>query len=1758
MEDSRRPNIAELRNSMLNRPSKAVMTRVTLGIAALLLALSLPFVLHDVGYAQTAPIEYAENDTAPVASFSATDPEGAAIKWSLSGDDATDFSISENGVLTFKNSPNFESPADANTDNRYMVTVEAQGSGSGGTDSEELTIEVTNVEEAGTVTLNTLQPQVRVDVMATVSDPDCPAGGTNCPTGTTWQWYNSDDGSTWEMIDKATSATYTPAPADAGKYLRAVATYNDDKANPDDDPATMDMDESKDTAMAVSSAVLPPTTTNTAPDFKDDEGKSRPAFTDVNGDAKSWVAIDLKESATGGDDVGNPVIAVDDDTLTYTLGDTTPSSTDNVATGVANHAALFTIDRASAQISVKAGSKFDFTADDASTGNNVGPFHVLVTATDPTGSTDSVRVIITLTDVNEKPTINAEVTTENSEAGLTAISLDEGGADGALVASGNTGATYTALDSDNPFNDADTPARENDSLTWTKRGPDAGKFSLSEATGDADAGRVTVLSFTDAPDFEAKADADGNNKYEVTLVVTDSAGNEATRDVTVTVNNIEEAGTVKVSALHPEVGTQMTAELADPDESESGVTWQWWRTTDATPTLSAVPTVPTSGTYLETANRLIENADGTPGGNPGAAWVAISGATSSSYRPGTDDAGRLLLALATYTDGKANTEDNPATVPETGNRMNEAEVDRAFLIVGATTDLVVRTRQTDNQAPKFGDTDPVAEGDQNDPRERRVKENTGAGMNVGTPVTATDDDTTTTGTPRTDTITYSIGGPDGDLFEINQSNGQISVGKGTKLDYEATKNTYEVTVTATDPSGASTDTTVNIVVTDENEAPKITRDGPAEYAENDTAPVASFSATDPEGTAIKWSLSGDDATDFSISENGVLTFKNSPNFESPADANTDNRYMVTVEAQGSGSGGTDSEELTIEVTNVEEAGTVTLNTLQPQVRVDVMATVSDPDCPAGGTNCPTGTTWQWYNSDDGSTWEMIDKATSATYTPAPADAGKYLRAVATYNDDKANPDDDPATMDMDESKDTAMAVSSAVLPPTTTNTAPDFKDDEGKSRPAFTDVNGDAKSWVAIDLKESATGGDDVGNPVIAVDDDTLTYTLGDTTPSSTDNVATGVANHAALFTIDRASAQISVKAGSKFDFTADDASTGNNVGPFHVLVTATDPTGSTDSVRVIITLTDVNEKPTINAEVTTENSEAGLTAISLDEGGADGALVASGNTGATYTALDSDNPFNDADTPARENDSLTWTKRGPDAGKFSLSEATGDADAGRVTVLSFTDAPDFEAKADADGNNKYEVTLVVTDSAGNEATRDVTVTVNNIEEAGTVKVSALHPEVGTQMTAELADPDESESGVTWQWWRTTDATPTLSAVPTVPTSGTYLETANRLIENADGTPGGNPGAAWVAISGATSSSYRPGTDDAGRLLLALATYTDGKANTEDNPATVPETGNRMNEAEVDRAFLIVGATTDLVVRTRQTDNQAPKFGDTDPVAEGDQNDPRERRVKENTGAGMNVGTPVTATDDDTTTTGTPRTDTITYSIGGPDGDLFEINQSNGQISVGKGTKLDYEATKNTYEVTVTATDPSGASTDTTVNIIVTDENEAPKITLTPGGGTPPSPGMVGGLGAVSVPENTTAVATYVAPAEITSPTWSLSGPDRNSFTIGVTSGVLSFRSAPDYEAPGSADGDNVYMVTVVASGGGQTAELAVTVTVTDVTEGTPSEFDPLRYDDNDNGQIDLPEVIQAIRDYFNDAVVLALEDVKDVIRAYFRASSGN
>ncbi len=75
---------------------------------------------------------YRENGTATIYTFSAADPEGAAISWSPGGADGDDFAVTVDsrgrGVLAFSSPPDFENPADADRDNVYEVTVVARDS----------------------------------------------------------------------------------------------------------------------------------------------------------------------------------------------------------------------------------------------------------------------------------------------------------------------------------------------------------------------------------------------------------------------------------------------------------------------------------------------------------------------------------------------------------------------------------------------------------------------------------------------------------------------------------------------------------------------------------------------------------------------------------------------------------------------------------------------------------------------------------------------------------------------------------------------------------------------------------------------------------------------------------------------------------------------------------------------------------------------------------------------------------------------------------------------------------------------------------------------------------------------------------------------------------------------------------------------------------------------------------------------------------------------------------------------------------------------------------------------------------------------------------------------------------------------------------------------------------------------------------------------------------------------------------------------
>ena len=93
----------------------------------------------------------------------------------------------------------------------------------------------------------------------------------------------------------------------------------------------------------------------------------------------------------------------------------------------------------------------------------------------------------------------------------------------------------------------------------------------------------------------------------------------------------------------------------------------------------------------------------------------------------------------------------------------------------------------------------------------------------------------------------------------------------------------------------------------------------------------------------------------------------------------------------------------------------------------------------------------------------------------------------------------------------------------------------------------------------------------------------------------------------------------------------------------------------------------------------------------------------------------------------------------------------------------------------------------------------------------------------------------------------------------------------------------------------------------------------------------------------------------------------------------------------------------------------------------------------------------------------------------------------------------------VSVVENTTVTgytATRTDPDAGDTVRWSISGTDAAMFTIGASTGVLSFQRAPDFENPTDAGANNVYDVTAIATdAAGASGSKNVQVRVTDLND---------------------------------------------------------
>ena len=769
---------------------------------------------------------------------------------------------------------------------------------------------------------------------------------------------------------------------------------------------------------------------------------------------------------------------------------------------------------------------------------------------------------------------------------------------------------------------------------------------------------------------------------------------------------------------------------------------------------------------------------------------------------------------------------------------------------GGTATIDVTIDVTDvNEVPTFDDGASTT---------RTVIENTAAGENIGAPVSATDPDNENN--PNTQTLTYTLGGDDASSFDIDASSGQLRTKDA--LDHD-TKATYTVTVSvrdSKDDSGnadsAEDDTiAVTITVTGENEPPEFAAETDTRTIPENTAAGqnigAPYTATDPDnGDTLTYTLEGTDAGSFEIvSNNGQIKTKAGVIYDYEAAKNS---YEVTVKADDY-NGGTDTIDVTIDITNVDEAGTVTFNPTPPKAGTLLTATLTDLD---GNVS---GDTWEWLAADSATgTLTAITGATSNTYTPTVDDVGKFLKAKASYTDDEGS------------GKNAAATTTVGVTPANTPHTFPDGDSDN-------------VPDPVTLSIAENSAANTSVGTVSTTDSDatDILIYSLeGETAEQIAFNEA---------FLFDTSTSEITVKADDSLDHETTPSYT------FDVGVSdGKDAAGYSDTfvdstVAVTINVTDVNEPPAFATETDTrtvpENTAAGE------------------HIGVPFTATDPD-----------DGDTLTYVLSGTDHASFTIETVNGGGQLKTKSPL------DYES-----GTTSYTVTVGVRDRLNEHGTidtvtddeLDVTITVTNQDEPGAVTFTNPTPQARIELTASLGDPDVvAENSTTWQW----------------------------SISNTSGN-------GFASIDAATDASYTPSDDDIGKYLRATAAYTDGHG------------ANKTAQGEPGNA-----------VRVAHNPNQPPTF------TEDPNNNPITFSIAENTPAGQDIGTPVTATDPD-------RTDTIAYSLGTPSASVFHIVSDTGQIQT-EGS-LDHE-TKATYTVTVTATDPSNESDTIAVTINVTDEDEPP------------------------------------------------------------------------------------------------------------------------------------------------------------------------
>ena len=153
-----------------------------------------------------------------------------------------------------------------------------------------------------------------------------------------------------------------------------------------------------------------------------------------------------------------------------------------------------------------------------------------------------------------------------------------------------------------------------------------------------------------------------------------------------------------------------------------------------------------------------------------------------------------------------------------------------------------------------------------------------------------------------DALSYGLSGTDAARFTIDPTTGAVRFIEAPDFENpgdDDDDNVYDIIVTASDNTN-ETEHAVAITVTNENDNDPIFNSGnSASVPENQSADSVLYTAqaTDEDGDALTYSLSGTDAARFTIDPaTGAVRFIEAPDFENPGDDDDDNVYDITVTA----------------------------------------------------------------------------------------------------------------------------------------------------------------------------------------------------------------------------------------------------------------------------------------------------------------------------------------------------------------------------------------------------------------------------------------------------------------------------------------------------------------------------------------------------------------------------------------------------------------------------------------------------------------------------------------------------------------------------------------------------------------------------------------------------------------------------------------------------------------------------------------------